>query len=66
MKKLINCPICGGKTLGKVGSNQFYCRECFMEFSKNKNKIIAYEVADDGSLLPYENKLENADVKAGN
>ena len=37
-----------------------------MEFSKNKNKIIAYEVADDGSLLPYENKLENADVKAGN
>ncbi len=47
------CPLCHNNTVGKIGSKQFYCRECFIEFSIQENKISVYEVCDDGTLLPY-------------
>lgn len=50
---LILCPICKGSSIGKVGNNQYYCWDCFLEFTLQKNKIIIFEVADDGTLLPY-------------
>lgn len=50
---MIICPLCGGNSIGKVGNNQFYCWDCFVEFSIQKNKVTVYEVGDDGSLLPY-------------
>lgn len=62
---LITCPLCGGKAIGKVGNNQFYCWDCFVEFSIQKNKITVYEVADDGSLLPY-NQEQNQITAGGN
>jgi len=51
---LIVCPLCGGNSIGKVGNNQFYCWDCFVEFTLQKNKATVYEVGDDGSLLPYD------------
>ncbi|MGB9976225.1 hypothetical protein [Thermovenabulum sp.] len=59
----MNCPICGKNEIGKVGTNQYFCWECLMEFSVNSNKIVVYEVADDGSLIPYMEKLCPAEMR---
>lgn len=52
------CPLCKQKFVGKIGNNQFYCRECFVEFRINNDEITIYEVYDDGSLLPYADQNE--------
>lgn len=56
------CPLCNQKFVGKIGNNQFYCRECFVEFHIKNNEVELYEICDDGSLLPYEDqyKLKNS------
>lgn len=50
---MVICPVCKGNSIGKVGNNQYYCWNCFLEFSLQKDKIMIYELADDGTLLPY-------------
>ncbi|WP_366922564.1 hypothetical protein MFMK1_003029 [Metallumcola ferriviriculae] len=45
------CPGCGSKNTGKVGVNQFYCWECFIEFN-DKNETFMVE--EDGSLVGTE------------
>lgn len=47
------CPICHGKAIGKVGTNQYYCWDCFLEFTTNSNGVQVYQVDEDGSLLDY-------------
>ncbi len=47
----MNCPVCGGVQVGKVGNDQYYCWNCFVEFNTSKGKISLYEVAEDGSLV---------------
>lgn len=42
-----NCPICNGRAVGRVATDQFYCWNCLVEYDGN-NKI--YEVEEDGSL----------------
>lgn len=57
---MTSCPVCGRNSIGKVGNNQYYCWDCFLEFSIQKSKISVYEVADDGSLLPYDSQVSEA------
>ncbi|WP_148865514.1 hypothetical protein [Thermosediminibacter litoriperuensis] len=52
----MNCPLCGGNSTGRVGTNQYYCWDCFVEFSINNNKVTVFELCDDGSLVPYGRK----------
>lgn len=47
----MNCPICGGKATGKVGIEQFYCWDCYIEYRIGKDGVQIYEVAEDGSLV---------------
>lgn len=51
---MIRCPHCTGLQVGKVGNDQYYCWNCFMEFNFNKGRINMYEVAEDGSLVAVE------------
>ncbi len=37
--------------MGKVGSDQYYCWNCFLEFNYAHGRVNLYEVAEDGSLL---------------
>ena len=49
----MHCPVCNSIDTGKVGTNQFYCWQCFLEFSINKrNEVKLYYVEADGSLVP--------------
>jgi ribosomal protein S26 len=50
----MNCPVCKGYQVGKVGSDQYYCWNCFIEFSVRKGRVNLYEVAEDGSLVSLE------------
>jgi len=36
--------------MGRVGSNQYFCSECFLEFCFKKDNIIVYEIDNDGDL----------------
>lgn len=56
------CPICGGTIIGRIGLNQYYCWDCFIEFSINNGRVQAYRVEADGtlvSLLEEEKQLQN-------
>ncbi|MDN5348154.1 MAG: hypothetical protein PWP65_1718 [Clostridia bacterium] len=44
------CPLCGGRSVGRVGVAQYYCWDCFVEFD-SQNRV--YEVSEDGSLIAY-------------
>ncbi|MGI6615893.1 MAG: hypothetical protein ACOX30_07760 [Dethiobacteria bacterium] len=50
----MRCPLCRSADTGKVGSNQYYCWQCLMEF-----KIVPQQpwpmfyVEADGSLIPF-------------
>jgi len=50
----MNCPVCNGKTVGKVGQGQFYCWNCFVEYQLRGDETKVFSVAEDGSLIDYE------------
>lgn len=54
----MQCPICRGSQVGKVGSDQYYCWSCFVEFSTRGDGEV-YEIAEDGSLLALGTPLES-------
>jgi len=62
---LVVCPVCGKNAIGKVGNNQYYCWDCFLEFSIQKSKITVYEVSDDGTLLPYDSNKVSQSLNGG-
>jgi hypothetical protein len=45
-----SCPVCGGKSVGQVGINQYYCWDCFVEYD-SKNQV--FSIAEDGTLSDY-------------
>lgn len=48
---MFRCPNCSAKDIGKIGTNQYYCWDCFIEFSVVEGQIASiYQVEEDGSL----------------
>ncbi|NLG87378.1 MAG: hypothetical protein GX489_09210 [Firmicutes bacterium] len=52
-----SCPVCGGRSVGRVGVNQYYCRNCYLEFIPTQEGYEIYEVQDDGSLLAWDDTI---------
>lgn len=48
----MSCPICKGNAIGKVGTNQFYCWDCCVEYCYKKDKVVVYQLDDEGELMP--------------
>ncbi|WP_066173531.1 hypothetical protein [Bacillus marinisedimentorum] len=46
----MQCPNCNCKDLGKIGANQYYCWNCFVELSIVKGRFSLHQVEEDGSL----------------
>ncbi|EST56514.1 hypothetical protein T458_04280 [Brevibacillus panacihumi W25] len=45
------CPNCSSKDVGKIGTNQYYCWNCYIEMSVSNEQIASvYQVEEDGSL----------------
>ncbi len=47
---MLNCPNCRSKDIGKIGINQYYCWNCFIELSLDKGLIHTHQVEEDGTL----------------
>ncbi|WP_048600420.1 hypothetical protein [Rubeoparvulum massiliense] len=48
---MITCPNCGSIDTGRVGTNQYYCWHCFVEFEQTGTTAKhIYQVEEDGSL----------------
>lgn len=54
----MRCPGCQGRNVGKVGTGQFYCWDCFIEFSVSARGLRLYRVELDGEL----SRLESAET----
>lgn len=52
------CPVCGGKSVGQVGLNQYYCWDCFVEYD-SKNQV--FSIAEDGTLSDFFSDLSQTD-----
>ena len=47
---MFNCPNCQSKDIGKIGINQYYCWNCFIELTLVEGLIQTHQVEEDGSL----------------
>ncbi|HLR61076.1 MAG TPA: hypothetical protein VK097_01400 [Lentibacillus sp.] len=47
---MLVCPNCRGKDIGKIGTQQFYCWNCFIELTVFDEKLAVHQVEADGSL----------------
>ena len=57
----MRCPVCQQHDPGKVGSRQFYCSKCLIEFKVTSNhQYRLYYVDADGSLIEMqENEIKH-------
>lgn len=55
------CPHCSARNVGRVGTGQYYCWDCFIEFSINQRGIRMYRVEPDGEL----SRMEDASAGQG-
>lgn len=61
----MRCPICGGRGIGKVGIGQYYCKDCYVEFTYKGDQVKVYTVQDDGTLLQYQNSESEITAQTG-
>lgn len=54
----MRCPNCNCRDIGKIGTNQYYCWECFVEFSVNGEQVKLFNVEEDGSLSMIGGELD--------
>ena len=52
------CPNCKGKDIGKIGVNQFYCWNCYIE-------IHTHQVEEDGSLSSLDDLFDENERTIG-
>ena len=46
---MLPCPACGGRQVGKIGSDQYYCWNCFVEFD-TYNRFTKWQKMDSWFL----------------
>ena len=59
---VVNCPICNSIDIGKVGTGQFYCWNCLMEFSVTAKGFTAYYVDEEGTLISLSDMAQDSVV----
>lgn len=47
----MRCPSCAGRSIGRVGSEQYYCWDCCIEFNMGRGVIRIYHLDADGELI---------------
>ncbi|WP_163970088.1 hypothetical protein [Oceanobacillus halotolerans] len=47
---MLKCPNCNSKDIGIIGSEQYYCWNCFIEMAVINNELTLHQVESDGSL----------------
>ncbi|NLM46810.1 MAG: hypothetical protein GX200_08415 [Firmicutes bacterium] len=63
----MHCPLCNGNDTGKVGTNQYYCWNCLVEFSvRGAGAYTAYYVDEEGSLIALSDLVQKSGTPAEN
>ncbi|HEY4551707.1 MAG TPA: hypothetical protein VIG80_00800 [Bacillaceae bacterium] len=60
---MMKCPNCQSKDLGKIGINQYYCWNCFIELSIGGKTIYTHQVEEDGSLSSLDDLFDEQQRK---
>ncbi|MBS4194778.1 hypothetical protein [Lederbergia citri] len=60
---MMKCPNCQSKDLGKIGINQYYCWNCFIELSIGGQLIHTHQVEEDGSLSSLDDLFNEQERK---
>ncbi|WP_331640777.1 hypothetical protein [Cerasibacillus sp.] len=47
----LSCPNCSSRDIGKVGNDQYYCWNCYIEMTVVGNRLNVHEIEADGSLI---------------
>ncbi|MEW6082790.1 MAG: hypothetical protein AB1576_13755 [Bacillota bacterium] len=47
-----SCPMCRGRAVGRIGTNLFYCRDCFVEINHTRVGWKAYRIDEEGLRVP--------------
>nr|WP_295969606.1 hypothetical protein [uncultured Bacillus sp.] len=55
---MLKCPNCQSKDIGKIGINQYYCWNCFIEMTLSKDLILTHQVEEDGTLSSLDDLFE--------
>ena len=50
MEKDPLCPSCQGRNVGRVGTGQYYCWDCYIEFAFSHKGVRMFRVESDGEL----------------
>jgi hypothetical protein len=58
---MLKCPNCQSKDIGKIGINQYYCWNCFIELTLVEGLIKTHQVEEDGSLSSLDDLFEEDD-----
>lgn len=48
------CPVCGQHEIGRIGTDQYYCWNCCVEFVVNNDAVKVFQIETDGSLVAYD------------
>lgn len=55
----MKCPNCSCADLGKIGINQYYCWNCFIELTFLEGKLSLNQVEEDGSLTSLDDLFDD-------
>ncbi|MCR3923146.1 MAG: hypothetical protein NUK65_11640 [Firmicutes bacterium] len=56
----MNCPVCNSIDIGKVGTDQYYCWNCLVEFTlSGTDGFTAYYVDEEGTLVSLSEMAQN-------
>lgn len=60
------CPVCHGRSLGRVGVNLYYCWDCCVEVAQSSKGYCVYEIELDGTRTAAQpgRNAQTADAKA--
>jgi hypothetical protein len=56
---VVTCPVCGRKSIGKVGIEQYYCWDCCVEFVNKGQDVTVFNIADDGTLTLFDESFQD-------
>lgn len=48
---VMRCPNCSGRCIGRVGSEQYYCWDCCVEFNVGRGAVRVFHLDADGELV---------------
>lgn len=60
---LMECPNCHSKDLGKIGAQQFYCWNCYIEITVLENELTVHQVEADGSLSSLDDLFSDDELQ---